>query len=91
MSESVTQNVTIQGMAPGYAMRSRKSSWATFLLAGFFGFFGIHRFYLGHIGLGILYLLTFGLFTIGGIVDFIAAWHITRNENERRGYGRVDR
>jgi len=33
--------------------------------------FGIHRFYLGKWGTGILYLLSFGLFGIGIIYDFL--------------------
>ena len=34
-----------------------------------FGVSGIHRFYLGRIGTGILYLCTWGLFGIGNIID----------------------
>src|SRR5690606_20581962 len=40
-------------------------------LIGFFGFAGLHRFILGQIGLGILYILTFGLCFIGTIVDLV--------------------
>lgn len=38
---------------------------------GLFGPAGIHRFFVGHIGMGILYLLTVGLCFIGTIVDMI--------------------
>lgn len=38
-------------------------------LACLFGVCGIHRFYLGRPGSGILYLLTFGLFGVGQLVD----------------------
>ncbi|WP_299485992.1 TM2 domain-containing protein [Acaryochloris sp. IP29b_bin.137] len=34
-----------------------------------FGIFGVHRFYLGKPVSGILYLLTFGFFGIGQVVD----------------------
>jgi TM2 domain-containing membrane protein YozV len=50
---------------------SPKSRVATLLLAIFLGEFGIHRFYVGKVGTGILYLCTFGLFGIGIIVDVI--------------------
>lgn len=41
------------------------------LLLTFLGVFGLHRFYLGKWGTGILYLLTVGLFGIGIIYDFL--------------------
>lgn len=37
----------------------------------FLGWAGAHKFYAGRIGMGILYLFTFGLFGIGWIVDTI--------------------
>lgn len=40
------------------------------ILLTFLGVFGIHRFYMGKIGTGIIYLLTVGLFGIGIIYDF---------------------
>ena len=39
------------------------------ILLVFLGFFGVHRLYMGKIGTGILYLLTFGLFGLGYIYD----------------------
>jgi TM2 domain-containing membrane protein YozV len=39
------------------------------LLLTFLGALGIHRFYQGKIGTGILYLLTFGLLGIGYLYD----------------------
>ena len=42
-------------------------SWA---LLTFLGFFGIHRFYLGKIVTGIIWLLTGGLFLLGYLYDY---------------------
>lgn len=42
-----------------------------FLLCFFLGALGIHRFYAGKVGTGLLYLFTGGLFGIGVFVDFI--------------------
>lgn len=87
---SINNNISVNNIpSGGYYGPPRKNAWATFWLCGFFGFLGVHRFYLGHIGLGILYLFTGGLVGVGAIVDLFLSWHITKNENERRGYGRV--
>ena len=44
---------------------SSKSRMVALILCIFFGFFGVHRFYLGKVPTGILYFLTFGLFCVG--------------------------
>ena len=48
-----------------------KNKWVSVLLCFFLGVFGIHKFYEGKIGMGILYLLTMGLFGVGVFIDFI--------------------
>ena len=51
--------------------QSHKSYTATLILAILVGWAGIHRFYAGKVGTGILYLLTFGFLGIGWIIDII--------------------
>lgn len=48
-----------------------KSKWVAFFLCLFFGVLGAHKFYEERILLGIVYILTAGLFGIGVIVDLI--------------------
>ncbi len=55
-----------------------------FILLGFFGVAGIHRFVIGDIALGILYLLTAGLCWIGTIVDLVNYKTITLNYNRQK-------
>lgn len=50
----------------------KKCNWhITLLLSFFFGWLGVDRFYMGHIGLGIGKLLTFGGFLVWALIDFI--------------------
>lgn len=51
----------------------RKDPQLILLLAiiGFVGIAGIHRFVIGQVGMGLLYLLTGGLCFIGTIVDLV--------------------
>ena len=50
---------------------SEKKRLPALLLCFFFGALGIHRFYVGKIGTGVLWLLTGGIFGIGALIDFI--------------------
>ena len=48
---------------------SNKSRLVAFLLCYIFGMFGAHRFYVGKKVTAVLYILTFGLFGIGLLID----------------------
>ncbi|MBQ9081696.1 MAG: TM2 domain-containing protein [Clostridia bacterium] len=48
------------------------NKWISFFLCLFLGYFGAHKFYEGKIGLGLVYVFTFGIFGIGWIIDLIS-------------------
>jgi len=50
---------------------SAYSGLVALLLCFFAGYLGIHRFYVGKIGTGILWLITGGLFGAGWLIDLI--------------------
>lgn len=51
--------------------KNAKSKWVAVNLCFFLGGLGAHKFYEGKIDLGILYLLSMGLFGIGVLIDLI--------------------
>jgi len=50
---------------------SKKLRIIAFLLCTFFGGLGVHRFYVGKIGTGILMLITLGGFGLWTLIDWI--------------------
>ncbi|MEM8524147.1 MAG: TM2 domain-containing protein [Bacteroidota bacterium] len=64
--------------------RGDRSQLAALLLAIFLGVFGIHRFYLGYPGIGILQLLTAGGCGIWVLIDIILI--VTGNLQPKHGY-----
>ncbi|MDE7434449.1 MAG: TM2 domain-containing protein [Lachnospiraceae bacterium] len=50
---------------------SPKSKTTALVLCILLGYFGIHQFYVGKTGMGVLYLFTMGLFGFGWIIDII--------------------
>jgi len=59
-------------MANYVTMTSDKKKGTALLLCLFLGWLGAHRFYVGKIGTGLLYALTFGFFFIGAVIDFFS-------------------
>ena len=55
----------------GRPLLSSKNRRTALLLCLAGGYLGAHKFYVGKVGAGILYLLTFGLFGFGWVVDLI--------------------
>lgn len=62
-------NTNVNNMV-GMGGRAR-NKWVALVLCFFLGWLGIHKFYEGKVGMGILYMFTVGLFGIGVFVDFL--------------------
>lgn len=77
------QQIPIQQISPGQPVQvivnnivtgqrdNPKDKTVALLLCVFLGHFGVHRFYEGRFGTGILWMFTLGLFGIGWIADII--------------------
>ena len=50
-----------------------KSFWITLLLCWFLGILGVHKFYVGKSGRGLLMLVTFGGLGIWVIIDLVVS------------------
>ncbi len=95
---SVNLNLTLPGAADGSgeanappAKVSHEPRYSAGLgyglwCAGLVGACGIHRFYVGKVGTGLLWLLTFGLLGIGQIFDLFTMRSLVRDANLREGF-----
>ena len=67
---------------PNYVTNSSdKSRGTALILCIFAGWLGLHQFYVGRIGKGILYMFTFGLFFFGWIGDLLKIINRTFTDN----------
>jgi TM2 domain-containing membrane protein YozV len=64
-----------------------KETWIAYLLWFFFGFIGAHKFYLGKIGWGIVYICTGGLFLVGLLFDLFTLPAQVRRYNQSLANG----
>lgn len=65
-------------------VRSPKSKVAALVLCIVFGVFGFHRFYVGKVGSGILYMFSGGAFLVGWIVDIVKLCNNTFTDSRGR-------
>ena len=74
--------------ASGYpGAKPPKSLGVAYVLWFFLGVFGVHHFYMGKIGRGILWLLTLGLAGIGWLWDLFTLPGQIRQVNAQRAVG----
>jgi predicted RNA-binding Zn-ribbon protein involved in translation (DUF1610 family) len=66
---------------PGYKY---KSKWVAFFLCLFLGYLGVHEFYLGKIGFGLVQLFTLNFFGFGWLVDIVLI--LFNNYRDKNGF-----
>lgn len=70
--EQVPDYVAPAKLGNAAASSAEEKKWLVALLLDIFvGYLGAHRFYVGKIGTGIIWILTCGVFGIGALVDLI--------------------
>ncbi|PZF58432.1 hypothetical protein DEI81_14675, partial [Curtobacterium sp. MCBD17_013] len=70
--------------SPAYFHPYDKQVHIAYILLIFFGAIGVHKFYLGRVGLGIAYIFTLGFLGIGTLVDIFTLNGQTLQANAKR-------
>lgn len=70
--------------------RKERKDLLILTILGFFGVAGVQRFVVGEVGMGILYLVTFGFCGIGTIVDLINLDHMVSKFNQKQAMEAYD-
>lgn len=78
---AIEQRVAMAEMA---AISQAKSAGIAYLLWFFLGALGVHKFYLGKVGMGIAYFFTLGFLTIGLWIDLFTLPRQVRQANMLR-------
>ena len=83
---SEINSYTQQGHAgePAPAPKKEKSLIVSYILTFCLGWFGVHRFYLGNVLMGLMYLFSFGGLGLGVLIDLVFMRRIVAKANARR-------
>ncbi|BCY13903.1 TM2 domain-containing protein [Actinoplanes sp. L3-i22] len=76
-------------MTQAVATSSPKQVGLAYVLWFFFGAIGVHQFYLGKTGRGLLYLFTLGILGIGCLIDLFTLPSQVREVNAKNGVAAV--
>lgn len=68
-SSAASSAAGANGSGGNFPIKSKGVAYFFLIGGSFFGLCGLHRFYIGKIGTGLLWLLTLGLLGIGQIID----------------------
>lgn len=72
----------INTISGGLSMKSTGIAYLLWIVGGL-GIFGFHRFYIGKIGTGLIWLCTAGVFGVGALIDLFTLGGQVENYNTR--------